>query len=95
MSHQAIEKILKAYFVQIKSTTPPFSHSLSYLAKKSGIYDELTESQKDFIDILEPLNIEARYPTHKQQLLESLTSERCLDILKNTEELQVWIRRKL
>lgn len=43
----------------------PFSHSLSLLAKKSNIYQELSEDQKDFIDLLEPLNIEARYlPTN-------------------------------
>ena len=95
MAHQAIEKILKAYFVQIKNQTAPFSHSLSYLANQSDLYHNFTEDQKAFIDLLEPLNIEARYPTHKQQLMESLTQERCADILKNAEELQEWIMRKL
>ncbi len=28
-------------------------------------YEQFTEDQKDFIDRLEPLNIEARYPSHK------------------------------
>lgn len=37
MAHQAIEKILKAYFVNIKGETAPFSHSLSFLAKQSDI----------------------------------------------------------
>ncbi len=95
MAHQAIEKILKAYFVQTKNQTAPFSHSLSYLANQSDLYHNFTEDQKAFIDLLEPLNIEARYPTHKQQLMESLTQERCADILKNAEELQEWIMRKL
>ena len=95
MAHQAIEKILKAYFVQTKNQTAPFSHSLSYLGNQSDLYHHFTEDQKAFIDLLEPLNIEARYPTHKQQLMESLTQERCADILKNAEELQKWIMRKL
>ncbi len=73
MAHQVIEKILKAYLVHVGSKTVPFSHSLSLLAKKSNIYDSFPDKQKDFVDLLEPLNIEARYPTHKQQLLESLT----------------------
>lgn len=34
MCHQTIEKAFKAYFTKIKSETAPFSHSLSYLAKK-------------------------------------------------------------
>ena len=94
-AHQAIEKILKAYFVNIKNETAPFSHSLSFLAKQSDIFNNFSEMQKDFIDLLEPLNIEARYPTHKQQLMESLTQERCAEILKNAQELQKWIMQKL
>ena len=95
MAHQAIEKILKAYLVYIGSENIPYSHSLSLLAKKSNIYQQLSEDQKNFIDLLEPLNIEARYPTHKQQLLESLTPDRCSDILHNTRELQRWLSQKL
>jgi HEPN domain-containing protein len=48
MCHQTIEKILKAYFNSISDETAPFSHSLSYLAKKSNIYDSLTDDFKDF-----------------------------------------------
>ena len=46
MAHQAIEKILKAYFVQTKNQTAPFSHSLSYLANQSDLYHNFTEDQK-------------------------------------------------
>ena len=59
MCHQAIEKIFKAFFTKLKSETAPFSHSLSYLAKKGDFYESFSEDQKDFIDQLEPLNIEA------------------------------------
>ncbi len=95
MAHQAIEKILKAYFVSIKNETAPLSHSLSFLAKQSDIYKEFSEEQKNFIDLLEPMNIEARYPTHKEQLLKSLTKKRCSEILKTAQELQIWIMQKL
>lgn len=37
MCHQAIEKVFKAYFTGVKSETAPFSHSLSYLAKKGDL----------------------------------------------------------
>ena len=86
---------MKAYFVNIKKETAPFSHSLSFLAKQSDIFKNFSEEQIDYIDLLEPLNIEARYPTHKQQLLKSLTQERCAEILKNAQELQEWIMQKL
>ena len=81
MAHQAIEKILKAYLVHVGSKTVPFSHSLSLLAKKADIYNCFSDKQKDFVDLLEPLNIKTRYPTHKQQLLENLTPGRCSEIL--------------
>src|SRR3990172_5859644 len=77
MSHQSIEKILKAYFIKINGETAPFSHSLSYLAKQAKIYEHFSDEQKNFIDMLEPMNIECRYPTHKEQLMKSLTEERC------------------
>jgi HEPN domain-containing protein len=95
MAHQAIEKILKAYFVKSNKETAPFSHSLSYIAKQSEIFDLFSEEQKDLIDMLEPLNIEARYPSHKKQLFESLTDERCKTILEKTKELHSWIKKKL
>lgn len=95
MCHQTIEKAFKAYFVKKTNITPPFSHNLSLLAKKSGMYDELNEQQREFIDLLEPLNIEARYPTHKQQLMKSLTETKCKEIMTKTKNLQAWIRQKL
>lgn len=63
MCHQTIEKIFKGYYFSKKMEIPPYTHNLMKLAKSGGFADELTEPQKDFLDILEPLNIEARYRT--------------------------------
>lgn len=95
MCHQSIEKIFKAYFTELTKETAPYSHSLSYLAKMGGFYDNFSEEQKDFIDQLEPLNIEARYPSHKERLLKSLTNIKCKEIIENTKQLQQWIKEKL
>ena len=95
MCHQTIEKIFKAYFIKIKNKTAPYSHSLSYLAKKGNFYSEFSEEQKDFIDQIEPLNIEARYPAHKERLLKSLNDSKCQDILSETKNIQEWIKMKL
>ena len=67
MCHQTIEKNFKAYFTCLKNEVAPFSHSLSYIAKKGDFYNKFSEDQKDFIDQIEPLNIEARYPSHKKK----------------------------
>ena len=95
MCHQTIEKAFKALFVCNKSDIPPFSHSLSLIAKKGDFYESFTDDQKDFIDQIEPLNIEARYPSHKERILKSLSNSRCKDILNKTKELQQWIKVKL
>lgn len=95
MCHQTIEKIFKAYYTSITTETAPFSHSLSYLAKKGEFYNLFTESQKDFIDQIEPLNIEARYPSHKERLMQSLTETKCIEIIQKTKEIQSWIKTKL
>lgn len=95
MCHQTIEKIFKAYFTKIKNETAPYSHSLSYLAKKGDFYSEFSEEQKDFIDQIEPLNIEARYPFHKERLLKSLNETKCHEILSETKKICEWIKMKL
>lgn len=95
MCHHAIEKILKAYYVKTKTDNPPYTHNLTLLAEKSGLYVNMTEEQKDFIDFLEPLNIEARYPMTKDKLLQILTDEKCEELIKLTENELTWIIKKL
>jgi HEPN domain-containing protein len=95
MCHQTIEKILKAYFNAKFDEPPPYLHNLTLLSLRSGINEILKDDFKDLINLLEPLNIEARYPTHKKQLLNSLTNSKCKDILLKTKELQKWVKEKL
>jgi len=95
MCHQTIEKALKGYYVSAKNENPPYTHNLAFLAKEAGLYDKITEAQKDFIDLVEPLSVEARYPTHKGKLMQTLDYQRCREILRETEELYRWIKRQL
>ena len=95
MCHQVVEKILKGYYVFLKNDNPPYSHNLNYIASRCGIYDKMTDDHKDFMDLLEPLNVEARYPTHKERLMKSLSEDRCKEIIINTEGLYQWIKQAL
>ena len=95
MCHQTIEKILKAYWSSCLEEVPLKIHSLSRLAEKTGIYKEMSEDQLDFIDRLEPLNIEARYPSYKERLIKSLSNAYCQQLLADTKELQQWIKDRL
>ena len=95
MCHQAVEKVLKAYYTKVKENTPPFVHNLKRLSEESEIYIQFSEEQKDLIDELIPLNIEARYPTYKEKLLKSLSVEKCKLLIKQTEDLCNWIKQML
>ena len=95
MCHQTIEKILKAYWSNMLEEPPLKIHSLSRLAEKSGLDKDMSEEQTDFIDELEPLNIEARYPSYKERLMKSLTSDRCKELIEQTDKLRTWIKSKL
>lgn len=95
MCHQVLEKSLKALYVAKKNANPPYTHNLSYLAKESNVYYELDEKQKDFLDIVDPLNIEARYPSYKEKIFKTLNLDVCNKIFKQTGDFFLWIKKKL
>jgi HEPN domain-containing protein len=95
MCHQVVEKALKGHHQFSRKDTPPHTHNLSVIASQSGLYGSMDEAQKSLLDVLEPLNVEARYPTRKDQLFRSLTDDRCKSILERTEDLFTWIKQQL
>ena len=95
MCHQTIEKSLKGVFVARKPEEElPYIHKLMRLANQAEISDEMSEEQLSLLDMLSPLNIEARYPMHKAKLMESLTVERCKEMIQETEALFEWLKKK-
>ena len=95
MCNQVIEKMFKAYYVKAKGEQPPYTHKLIRLAEEGNLYKLMNDEQRDFLDIISPLNIEARYPTQKQQLFEALNKEVCKKIVKETEEMVTWVKKLL
>jgi len=97
MCHQVIEKSLKAVIAGdcIDEDIPPKIHDLSKLAIRARIFDAMSDTQKDFIEDVNPLNIEARYPEYKKSLAVNLTETYCQDLIKETEELLCWIKIRL
>jgi len=95
MCHQSIEKMLKAYITEKINDEVPYSHSLDYLSKKAGLKEVMDSGQENLIFTLEPMNIEARYPTHKERLLKGLDYNYCEKLINDTGILQVWIRQQL
>ena len=95
MCHQAVEKIFKGYYAKVKDDTPPFKHDLEYLAQQSGLDVFFNEKQVLFIEELNPLNIETRYPDYKNKIAQYLTKEKTHYIFEQTKELLQWTKEKM
>ena len=95
MCHQCIEKTLKAYWCATQESDPPYIHHLANLAIRCGLYELMTEDQQEFLALLMPMNIEARYPDYKQKLVARLNESYCRSLIDDTQLLQQWIKNNL
>lgn len=95
MCHQTVEKSLKAYYWHSILQEPPFTHNLLLLAEQSNLKVHLTDEMSKLFARLMPLNIQARYPQDRDELLKVLDDKVCEDIVKQTEEFFAWINRLL
>lgn len=94
MCHQVVEKGFKAIIAEL-GEIPPKIHDLQKLATQGQVFDKLSEEQFVLLDILKPLNIEARYPEMKGKISQTLSFERCVELIKETEDLLCWIKQQL
>jgi HEPN domain-containing protein len=96
MCHQVIEKSFKAVIAGMDdSIEPPKIHNLVRLAELSALSMELSPQQKQFISILAPMNVEARYTAYKDEIAAGLSEQRCAELIKETEEMYSWIKKQL
>ena len=95
MCHQVIEKTLKAYWCATRDDDPPYTHNHKRLADGCGLYEKMSDVQKDFINTITNYNIEARYPEDKEALSQTLSKQACRQIIDETRQLQLWIEGQL
>lgn len=95
MCHQVIEKTLKAYWCGTMPDDPPYTHNHMRLADGCGIYEKMSDEQKDFLDLITNYNIEARYPEDKEALARTLTPQACRQMIDETRLLMQWIKDEL
>lgn len=93
LGHLVVEKALKAKLVSINNEFPPKSHNLLFLSEKANI--ELTEEQKEFLDIVNGFNIDARYPDYKLTFYKCCSKEFTLEHFTKIKELYRWIRSQI
>jgi len=92
---QAIEKILKALYIQENDKTPPYTHNLIRLSGSLSISSNMSDDDNAFIESLNSYYIETRYTEEIDELMEILTSENTRNILEQSERLFIWLKTKL
>lgn len=94
MCHQVIEKMLKAYWTATCDDVPPYIHEHKRLSEFCGLYGQMSEDQRYFLEEIRPMNIEARYPDYKRSIANSLNEDKISMIVEQTKQLQQWILQK-
>jgi HEPN domain-containing protein len=94
IGHLALEKILKALFVERNDNTiPPKIHNLVRLAELSKI--ELDDDQKFLLDRINDFNIQARYPDYNLDFYKRCNSEFTNEHLGKIKEFYSWFNSLL
>lgn len=90
IGHLMIEKLLKAYYVKVKSDYPPFIHNLLRLAEKAEL--SLTDELKKQLVTITAFNINARYDDYKMSFKKQCTTEFTTEWIDKLKELRPWIK---
>lgn len=93
IGHLVLEKLLKAWYVQNLSDTPPFIHDLLRLAENGKM--TLTEDQKDILDTITTFNIRGRYDDYKMEFHKKCSKEFTGKWVENIKEMRQWITKEL
>lgn len=95
LCHQAVEKVLKAYYIATNGDEAPYTHNHIRLLDVCGLTNELTDAQLRFVNLMGPMYIKARYPEEKAKVARTLDKEVCRHIIKETKQLTQWIEERL
>jgi HEPN domain-containing protein len=93
MGHLALEKLLKALVVKYTKAHAPLSHSLAYLAERSGVEipEKILIKLREFMEF----HFEARYPDETKAFYKKCTSTYTARKLREMKEVIKWIKSKL
>ena len=93
IGHLMIEKLLKAYYVQVKDEYPPFIHNLLRLTEMSSL--SVNEEQKIEFATITAFNIQARYDDYKMSFQKKCTPEFTNQWIDKLREIRLWIREQI
>lgn len=95
MCHQAIERVLKAFYLLETNSKPPRTDNLILLAQESGLFSRFSEEQISFLLVLETLSGEIRHPDFNDGMSILIDQGKSREMIKSTRELHVWINESL
>jgi HEPN domain-containing protein len=91
---QAIEKLLKARYVQKYDKTPPYTHNIVRLINELAFTSKLDEQWLEFADSLNTYYIESRYAEKIAEISDALESTAAHNILRKTREFFICLQRQ-
>lgn len=93
VGHLVIEKLLKAYFVDVNGGYPPFTHNLLKLALDAHL--QLTEEKKYVLTTITAFNINTRYDDYKMSFQKQCTDLYTHEWIDKIKELRLWIKEQI
>ncbi len=91
--HLALEKMLKALYVNNSKEHAPPIHNLQRLAKLAGL--SLDEDKIEKLIMISSFNIEARYPDIKRSFREKCTKEFTINQMRIIKEIYKWLKEMI
>ena len=94
LCHQAVEKVIKAYWLAMRDDEPIYLHNHFRLLEGCGLKAELSDEQRRFIEIMSPMYIAGRYPEYKNQVARMLNEKGSAYLIEQTKLFRQWILQK-
>jgi HEPN domain-containing protein len=91
--HLAVEKILKALYVDKKKEHAPHTHNLQRIARAAAL--SLDDEKSQTLLLITSFNIEARYPDIKRSFRKKCTEEFTLEQMQVIRETFQWLKKMM
>lgn len=90
--HLALEKALKALYVEKFNDNPDKTHSLIFLVENLEL--EVPQEYMESLFVINRIGITGRYPHNLDVVLEQYTKGKTEKILRETQEILTWLTHK-